>query len=311
MGGNTLSIYWEGQSRHDWVRYERRKVGLTDRYLVQPLNALYFPEDHERRRWSLREHAEYCDTMGLRPLDLMNSDPIDCTPTEVPCFWAAPGETAAAAERLAIALEERDPGAWPFVVAANAKYLAPSGLVPPEERIPKDAWEKLAPVFRGLAEDCRVLAEDSIPLITFDVGYEGYAAEGLFTSPPPKPDRRAKKIPVYLDNPPPIIGLSNEPGARNEVIVDDDRLHRAAIDQLIEILSCRFRVKVLARTKGYSKQSRWVLIDGVLYWIKFVDFSGIKIEPLLFGGRAKSTEICDFLLQTVDSKPIGSADGAN
>ena len=175
MGKGMVSIYWEGQTPSDWDRYKKRKIGLVDLFMEYPLLALAFPGEY--RRPEVKAQADFCEALRLRALDLSNMDPLTATPTTSPYLWAPPDQVAGAAERLATALGARDPGAWQFVEMQNMKLMDPSGRIPAKDRIPDSKWDELAEDFRQLAKYCRVLAEDGIPLITFDLATEGYAAE--------------------------------------------------------------------------------------------------------------------------------------
>lgn len=107
---------------------------------------------------------------------------------------------------------------------------------------------------------------------------------------------------------PPAIGLESDRKGRVIVEVIDDGFAYDAIDQLVEILRSDFSVVVLWKLNGPDARIWWSLIDWRPFEIAYDDMIGFEIKPLRRSGNAKSVEIRDFLLNSVDSVPTVAVD---
>jgi len=167
--GKDIPIYWPGQTTQDWKRYDRdgynlwfmkgRALAALDSYDVDP------------------DTLPIYERLNLKPLQIRNSAPLDVTVQNCPQAWAPPAEVAAAADRLAAALEARDPEAAPFVeeyTEGRAEFRR--GIEYPIPADDKD-WEFLGQEFRDLARVARKVAEEGISQITLDMGGNGWAAD--------------------------------------------------------------------------------------------------------------------------------------
>ncbi len=158
-------IFWTGQVYKDWERYSG-----NDDIWTNVLRALSEIPDDDDEEW---DTSLVTKRLNLWALSILNGNPLTSSPTEVPSAWAPPERFAEAADRLAEAVEARDPDVRVFVEAEVWRSHDPK-----PRPIEEHDWDRLSNEMRRLARVGRKIADEGISLITLDLGYgDGWAGD--------------------------------------------------------------------------------------------------------------------------------------